>query len=95
MRHPPPFLLYICGVLGAAIHKFSPLVQPLSFSLHLLPPALLSEAPPDHHKLHHHHAAVLLLELLPQPLLPPCWIKALEKSPGCTCVERGGTVVRC
>ena len=32
---------------------------------------------------------------LPQLLLSPCWIKKEETSPGCTCVERGGTVVRC
>ena len=25
---------------------------------------------------------------------PPCWIKVRETSPGCTCVERGGAVVR-
>ena len=31
---------------------------------------------------------------LRQPLLSPCWIKAWETSPGCTCVERGGAVVR-
>ena len=24
--------------------------------------------------------------------LSPCWIKAWETSPGCTCVERGGAV---
>ena len=33
--------------------------------------------------------------VLPQLLLSPCWIKKEETSPGCTCVERGGTVVRC
>ena len=32
--------------------------------------------------------------VLPQPLPPPCWIKVRETSPGCTCVERGGAVVR-
>ena len=29
---------------------------------------------------------------LPQLLLPPCWIKKEETSPGCTCVERRGAV---
>ena len=29
---------------------------------------------------------------LPQLLLLPCWIKKEETSPGCTCVEHGGTV---
>ena len=32
---------------------------------------------------------------LPQLLLSPCWIKKEETSPGCTCVEHGGTVVWC
>ena len=32
---------------------------------------------------------------LPNLSLSPCWIKAWETSPGCTCVERGGTVLRC
>ena len=30
--------------------------------------------------------------VLPQLLLSPCSIKKEETSPGCTCVERGGTV---
>ena len=33
--------------------------------------------------------------VFPQLLLSPCWIKKEETSSGCTCVERGGTVVRC
>ena len=46
--------------------------------------------------LHHHHAVVLLLDgVFPNLSLSPCWIKAWETSPGCTCVERGGTVLRC
>ena len=46
--------------------------------------------------LHHHHAIVLLLDgVFPNLSLSPCWIKAWETSPGCTCVERGGTVLRC
>ena len=45
--------------------------------------------------LHHHHAVVLLLDgVFPNLSLSPCWIKAWETSPGCTCVERGGAVVR-
>ena len=44
--------------------------------------------------LHHHHAVVLLLDGVFLNLsLSPCWIKAWETSPGCTCVERGGTVL--
>ena len=42
---------------------------------------------------HHHHAVVLLLDGFFLNLsLSPCWIKAWETSPGCTCVERGGAV---
>ena len=45
--------------------------------------------------LHHHHAVVLLLDGVFLNLsLSPCWIKAWKTSPGCTCVERGGAVVR-
>src|SRR6187399_3231445 len=45
--------------------------------------------------LHHHHAVVLLLDgVFPNLSLSPCWIKAWEMSPDCTCVERGGAVVR-
>ena len=43
--------------------------------------------------LHHHHAVVLLLYAVFLNLsLSPCWIKAWETSPGCTCVEHGGAV---
>ena len=43
--------------------------------------------------LHNHHAVVLLLDgVFPNLSLSPCWIKARETSPGCTCVERGGAV---
>ena len=38
--------------------------------------------------LHHHHAVVLLLDGVFLNLsLSPCWIKAWETSPGCTCVN--------
>ena len=65
MRHPPPFLLYIVGLLGAAIHKDFLLPRRSPASLHLLSSAVLSKVLPDHHKLHHRHAAMLLLELFP------------------------------
>ena len=43
--------------------------------------------------LHHHQDVVLLLDgVFPNLSLSPCWIKAWETSPGCTCVERGGAV---
>ena len=55
---------------------------------------VLGEALPENHELHH-HIAVVLSEFFPQLLLSPCWIKKEETSPGCTCVECGGTVLRC
>ena len=43
--------------------------------------------------LHHHHAVVLLLDGVFLNLsFSPCWIKAWETSPGCTCVECRGAV---
>ena len=54
---------------------------------------MLGEALPENHELHRHHAIVLLLDgVFPNLSLSPCWIKAWETSPGCTCVERGGAV---
>ena len=36
---------------------------------------------------------MLLLDgVFPNLSFSPCWIKAWETSPGCTCVERGGAV---
>src|SRR3954471_14924311 len=61
----------------------------------LLPPLLWCLAKPCRIAtlLHHHHAIVLLLDGVFLNLsLSPCWIKAWETSPGCTCVERGGAV---
>src|SRR3954466_15489570 len=89
----PPFPLYIVGVLGLQTHEFLSCCwcSPAS----LLPPLLRCLAKPCRIAtlLQHHHAVVLLLDGVFLNLsLSPCWIKAWETSPGCTCVERGGAV---
>ena len=88
---PPP--IYI-GLLGATKH----MSLPLSWrSPTPLPPRLsqcLAKPCWSATLLHHHHAVVMLLDaVFPNLSLSPCWIKARETSPGCTCVERGGAVV--
>ena len=59
------------------------------------PSAVLGEALPEYHAAptppRRRAAAGVVFPNLP---LSPCWIKAWETSPGCTCVERGGAVVR-
>ena len=88
----PPFPLYIVG-FWAAIHTRT---SPSWRSPTPLPPRLLRcLAKPCWSTvlLHHHHAVVVLLDgVFPNLSLSPCWIKAWETSPGCTCVERGGAV---
>ena len=86
----PPSPLYILEVLGLPTHEnFSSWCSPTSLPTPPLPwclakPCWIATL------LHHHHAVVLLLDGdFPNP------IKAWETSPGCTCVERGGTVLRC
>ena len=85
-------LLYIVGEM----EDFLPLIFGASLSLSNTSSSsvVLGEALPENHELHHHHV-VVLSEFFPQLILSPCWIKKEEMSPGCTCVERGGTVVRC
>ena len=90
--HPPLLRLYILEVRGLQHTRFDlSLAQP-----YLSPPRLLQcLAKPcwSATLLHHHHAVVLLLdEVFPNLSLSPCWIKAWETSPGCTCVELGGAV---
>ena len=96
LGHPtsssPP--IYSGGFLGAEhTSLLPPSVQPrLSYSSISV---VLSEALSDHHAAPPPPRRRAAAGALPQPLLPPCWIKVLETSSGCTCVERGGTVVRC
>ena len=78
-------------VFGLQHMSFSPL-QAQPYLSPFSSPAVLGKALLENHELHHHHAIVLLLDSLPQPLPPPCWIKARETSPFRTCVERGGAV---
>ena len=89
-RNQPSPPLYIVGRRMGALPKFwrSPLPPQ-----HLLllrsawrSPAGELQAPPPRRR---------AAGALPQLLLSPCWIKKEETSPGCTCVERGGTVVWC
>ena len=91
-RSPPSPPIY-SGGKGAAQHTkfFSCWRGPTSLSPHisrcLAKPCWITTL------LHHHHAVVLLLDGVFLNLsLSPCWIKAWETSPGCTCVERGGAV---
>ena len=88
-RNQPPPPLYIVGGSWEP-HPF-PWRSPLP-PQHLLlcssawrSPAGELQAPPPRHR---------AAGALPQLLLPPCWIKKEETSPGYTCVERGGAVVR-
>ena len=82
------------GGIGAAHHMsfFSCWRSPTSLSPHIS--RCLAKPCWTTTLLHHHHAIVLLLDGVFLNLsLSPCWIKAWETSPGCTCVERGGTVL--
>ena len=90
---PPPSPLYILEVFGAADTRVS--TSPWRSPTSLPPPLPRCLAKPCRiaTRLHHHHAVVLLLDGVFLNLsLSPCWIKAWETSPGCTCVERGGAV---
>ena len=92
----PPSPLYILEV-WAAIHTRESLLLVLPTPLPPPPlPRCLAKPCGIATLLHHHHTVVLLLDgVFPNLSLSPCWIKAWETSPGCTCVERGGTVLRC
>ena len=87
---PSPYIYLRFGL--PKTHEFlSFLAQPYpspSSSLAVLGEALLEyHAPPPP------HAVVLLLDgVFINLSLSPCWIKAWETSPGCTCVEHGGAV---
>ena len=83
----PPQGAYIKG--GREGSNLQPWAPPSSPATPLSLSQKLGEALQETRYIHHH--AVVLLDLH-QPLLPPCWIKKEETSPGCTCVERGGVV---
>ena len=89
-------LPYIYWGFGAAIHTRTSLFRRSPTPLPPPPlPRCLAKPCGIATLLHHHHAVVLLLDgVFPNLSLSPCWIKAWETSPGCTCVERGGAVVR-
>ena len=58
------------------------------------PPQELGEALPEYCHYITTTSSCCCWSPLPQPLPPPFCIKARETSPGYTCVERGGAVVR-
>ena len=94
LRGPAPLSLapiYMRGVGGQPHHMFWRSPPPLPSTPPL--PRCLAKPCRIATLLHHHHAIVLLLDGVFLNLsLSPCWIKAWETSPGCTCVERGGAV---
>ena len=88
---PFPFHPINRGEEGGQQHHIQGAALPLS---HISSSSVeLGEALQENHELHHH--AVVLPEFFPNFSSPPCWIKKEETSPRYTCVERGGTVVRC
>ena len=88
---PPPFPLYIVRERGQP-HPSPSAALSLPEHLLLLRSAWRSPAGEPRAPSPPCRRAV---GVFPQLLLSPCWIKKEETSPGCTCVERGGTVVRC
>ena len=90
----PPFTLLPInrGVEGGVQHHIQGEAPPLPNTSP--PPQVLGEALPENCHSITTMPSCCCWSLLPQPLPPPCWIKARETSPGCTCVERGGAVVR-
>ena len=89
---PFPLLPINRGVRGGLQHHIQGAAPPLPNTSP--PPRVLGEAPPENCHSTTITPSCCCWSLLPQPLPPPCWIKARETSPGCTCVERGGAVVR-
>ena len=81
------------GVRGGLQHHIQGAAPPLPNTSP--PPRKLGEALPENCHSTTTTPSCCCWSLLPQPLPPPCWIKAWETSLGCTCVEHGGTVVRC
>ena len=96
-EHPLPLPYIYLRYLGLQTHEMVSLFRRSPTPLPPPPlPRCLAKPCGIATLLHHHHAVVLLLDgVFPNLSLSPCWIKAWETSPGCTCVERGGTVLRC
>ena len=94
-RGPSPLFLAPInrGVEGGLPHHIQGAAPPLPNTSP--PPRELGEALPENCHSITATPSCCCWSPLPQPLPPPCWIKVQETSPGCTCVERGGTVVRC
>ena len=94
MEGPAPFLLLPInrGVEGGLHHHIQGAAPPLPNTSP--PPQELGEALPENCHSITTMSSCCCWSPLPQPLPPPCWIKVWETSPGCTCVERGGTVIR-
>ena len=94
-RGPAPFSLPPInrGVRGGQPHHPPRRSPPLPNTSP--PPRELGEALPENCHSITTTSSCCCWSFLPQPLPPPCWIKVRETSPGCTCVERGGTVLRC
>ena len=78
------------GVRGGLQHDIQGAAPPLPNTSP--PPCALGEALPENCHSTTTTPSCCCWSLLPQPLPPPCWIKAWETSPLRTCVEHGGAV---
>ena len=87
---PFPLLPINRGVRGGLQHHIQGAAPPLPNTSP--PPRVLGEALPENCHSTTTTPSCCCWSLLPQPLPPPCWIKAWETSPLRTCVERGGAV---
>ena len=87
---PFPLLPINRGVEGGLQHHIQGAAPPLPNTSP--PPRVLGEALPENCHSTTTTPSCCCWSLLPQPLPPPCWIKAWETSPLRTCVERGGAV---
>ena len=87
---PFPLLPINRGVRGGLEHHIQGAGPPLPDTSP--PPRVLGKALPENCHSTTTTPSCCCWSLLPQPLPPPCWIKAWETSPLRTCVERGGAV---
>ena len=86
---PFPLLPINRGVRGGLQDHIQGAAPPLP---NTSPPRVLGEALPENCHSTTTTPLCCCWSLLPQPLPPPCWIRAWETSPLRTCVERGGAV---